>query len=100
MIWGGDEGEQRGNVDVGVHAFDTWAGRWVAPAVLGEARAPKPRSGAASCVVGTRWFISGGGDGTDRERAERRGPGPRAAGERDLCQWPCSLLIALRVRLE
>jgi hypothetical protein len=37
----------------------------VAPAVLGEARAPKPRSGAASCVVGTRWFISGGGDGTE-----------------------------------
>ena len=65
LIWGGDEGEQRGNVDVGVHAFDTWAGRWVAPAVLGEARAPKPRSGAASCVVGTRWFISGGGDGTE-----------------------------------
>ena len=51
LIWGGDEGEQRGMAPTDLHVFDTWANRWVQPAVLGEARAPKPRSGAASCVV-------------------------------------------------
>ena len=65
LIWGGDEGEQRGMAPVDLHVFDTWANRWVQPTVLGEARAPKPRSGASSCVVGTRWFISGGGDGAE-----------------------------------
>lgn len=65
LIWGGDEGEQRGMAPIDLHVFDTWANRWVQPTVLGEARAPKPRSGASSCVVGTRWFISGGGDGAE-----------------------------------
>lgn len=65
LIWGGDEGEQRGMAPTDLHVFDTWANRWVQPTVLGEARAPKPRSGASSCVVGTRWFISGGGDGAE-----------------------------------
>lgn len=62
VIHGGDVFDREvGRVqDRDAHVFDTWSERWVEVSVTGKP--PKPRSGHASCVIGTSMYVSGGGD--------------------------------------
>jgi len=51
-----------GHCCASLHVLDTVTCTWHAPAVSGCA--PAPRAGCAAVVLGSSWFIAGGGDGT------------------------------------
>ena len=58
LVWGGGAGHVLADRDL--HVYDTVTRRWVKPMVTGLP--PKARSDHAGCVIGTHWYVAGGGD--------------------------------------